>query len=213
MSNATTQITIPVAANAIEIVPIVGKVARIYASTGDFDWGPDRAALVPGREDDILTEPFRQIVLRDKSGSANSITIIYGDTVPFSRSNAVRISGTPNVQFPSPQDVNVVNASGITGTFTPEVWDGITHARKTLVATTAQNVSPATSATPNKRAAIIKNPSSASASVFLGADNSVTDADGFELEPGESVSIPGNEDIYAYSVAGQDITVLEVTKA
>lgn len=94
-------------------------------------------------------------------------------------------------------------------TFTPDVLNTVQNPADVSIAAAASDLVSGGAAT--KRETIIKNPSSNPDSLRLGG-STVAAAAGFELEPGESIVVDGNQAIYAYNTGGApaSVSVMEV---
>lgn len=100
-------------------------------------------------------------------------------------------------------DARATLTATINATFQP----GNTLAGVADVALTAATATAILAADATRLTAMIKNPSSNTASVRIGTTGSTGAAQGFELEPGESISIATTAAIVGYSVPGESVSV------
>lgn len=164
-------------------IPDSGRFVRIIEATDDVYIKLDDISTELKRavKSQVSSEGFESVVIR--SAVAQTIRLCISDEPQDEGREAVSVSVTASV--------------------TP----GNTFAGVADVALVAATATTILAADADRLTALIKNPSSNTASVRIGTTGSTGAAQGFELEPGESISIATTAAIVGYSVPAQSVSV------
>ena len=164
-------------------IPDSGRFVRIIEATD----------AVYIKLDDISTELKRAVKSQISSEGFESVIV---------RSEVAQTIRLCISDEPQDEGRDAVSVS-VTASVTPgNTFAGISDVA--LVAVTATEILPADA---ERLTALIKNPSSNAASVRIGTTGSTGAAQGFELEPGESIIIATTAAIVGYSVPGESVSV------
>lgn len=159
-----------------------------------------RHVLITAATDNVYVSFDDQSFL--KRGKKSNINPGYEFTVVTIKSlvaQTVEFTVSDEKQDEGRDDVAVTTTASITPGNT---FEGV--ADVALVAVTATQI---IAADATRLGVIIKNPSSNTASVRIGASGSVGAAQGVELEPGESMPVATTAAVYGYSVPGESVSV------
>lgn len=176
--------TVALTANQEMEFEIDGDFYAVVDNTDEFTIafdGSNRIAYATAGTGGEFTEAYRRVTLN--SPTTQTVVIVLG----YGRFNDARAS---------------INAT-LNATFSP----GNTFAGVADVALVAATATQILAADATRLTALIKNPSSNTASVRIGTTGSTGAAQGFELEPGESISIATTAAIVGYSVPGESVSV------
>lgn len=169
------------------------------AGTKQFD-GRGQYVLITAATDDVYVAFDDQAFIKwRKKSNINAGYIFSRVTIKSLVAQTVEFVVSEEKQEEGRDDVAVTTTASITPGNT---FEGV--ADVALVAITATQIIAADS---TRLGVIIKNPSTNTASVRIGASGSVGAAQGIELEPGESIPIATTAAVWGYSVPGQSVSV------
>lgn len=165
------------------VFDVVGRHVLITESTGDVYVAFDDQNFVKWRKKSNINAGyfFKRITIKS----------LIAQTVEFVVSDEMQQEGR--------DDVAVTTTASITPGNT---FEGV--ADVALVAITATQI---IAADATRLGVLIKNPSSNTASIRIGANGSVGAAQGIELEPGESIPVATTAAVWGYSVPGESVSV------